>query len=126
MENANPPPTYNRHVLPARLRARSNQELHELHVISSFVDSRLENTPLVFPFPHSDNDLDDGEFLNELSEYENAGTLRRERIINSFDGDDLAFECMIGFRKLTAYLDPFLSMNIISRKAYNTIMVDGL
>ncbi|GJY64122.1 retrovirus-related pol polyprotein from transposon TNT 1-94 [Tanacetum coccineum] len=52
------------------------------------------NTPLVSPFPHSDNDSDDEEVLNELSEYENAGTLRRERIINSFDGDDLAFECI--------------------------------
>ncbi|GKC12425.1 hypothetical protein Tco_1009207 [Tanacetum coccineum] len=63
------------------------------------------DTPLVSPFPHSDNDSDDGEVLNELSEYENAGILRRER---------------------TAYLDPFLPMNIISRKAYNIIMVEGL
>ncbi|GJY70880.1 hypothetical protein Tco_0474583 [Tanacetum coccineum] len=69
---------------------------------------------------------DDEEVLNELSEYENARTLRRERIINSLDGDELAFECMIGFRKFTAYLDPFLPMNIISRKAYNKIMVDRL
>ncbi|GKC35214.1 hypothetical protein Tco_1047598 [Tanacetum coccineum] len=154
MENANPPPTNNRYVLPAALRARINQELHELHVITAFVDSRLESieqflnnfanqpnknnmnnlesddemvdTPLVSPFPHSDNDSDDEEVLNELCEYENAGTLPRERIINSSDGDDLAFECMIGFRKFTAYLDPFLPMNIISRKSYNTIMVDGL
>ncbi|GKD24283.1 hypothetical protein Tco_1230497 [Tanacetum coccineum] len=142
MENANPPPTNNRPVLPAALRARFNQELQELQKISAFVDSRLESierflnqfadqpnetnindpesddglvdTPLVSPFPHSDNDSDDEEVLNELSEYENAGTLRRERIINSFNGDDLAFECMIGFRKFTAYLDPFLPMNIIS------------
>ncbi|GJT46108.1 hypothetical protein Tco_0954823 [Tanacetum coccineum] len=134
--------------------AQIDQELHELHVISAFVDSRLESieqflnnfanqpnetnmnnlesddeavdTPLVSPFPHSDNDSDDGEVLNELTGYENAGTLHRERIINSLDGDDLAFECMIGFRKFTAYLYPFLPMNIISRKAYNTIMVKGL
>ncbi|GJS61225.1 hypothetical protein Tco_0656009 [Tanacetum coccineum] len=152
MENANPPPT--RHVLPAALRARFNHELHELHKISTFIDSRLESierflncfttqpnetnmndlesddgsvdTPLVSPFPHSDDDSDNEEVLMELSEYENAGTLRRERIINSFDGDDLAFQCMIGFRKFTAYLDPFLPMNIISRKAYNTIMVERL
>ncbi|GJU59868.1 hypothetical protein Tco_1237634 [Tanacetum coccineum] len=84
------------------------------------------DTPLVSPFPLSNNDSDDEEVLNELIEYENARTLRRERIINSFDRDDLAFECMIGFRKFTAYLDPFLPMNIISRKAYNTIMVEGL
>ncbi|GJX23231.1 hypothetical protein Tco_0227676 [Tanacetum coccineum] len=90
-----------------------------IHAISAFVKSYLESieqflnnfanqpnetnmnnlesndetgdTPLVSPFPYSDNDLDDGEVLNELTEYENAGTLRRERIINSLDGDDLAF-----------------------------------
>ncbi|GKA76853.1 hypothetical protein Tco_0783314 [Tanacetum coccineum] len=154
MENADPPPPNNRHVLPAALRARINQELHELKVISAFVDSRLESieqflnnfadqpnetnmnnletddesgeTPLVSPFPHSDNDSDDEEVLNELCEYENVGMLRREKAINSFDGDDLAFQCMIGFRKFTAYFDPFLPMNIITRKAYNTIMVEGL
>ncbi|GJX56502.1 hypothetical protein Tco_0286399 [Tanacetum coccineum] len=152
MENMNPPPT--RPVQPAALCARYNQELQELLNISAFVDSRLESIerflnrladqpnetsindlesddgsvdmPLVSPFPHSDNDSDDEEILNELSEYENIGTLRRERIINSFDGNDLAFECMIGFRKFTTYLDPFLLMIIISRKAYNTIMVDRL
>ncbi|GJS73964.1 hypothetical protein Tco_0706805 [Tanacetum coccineum] len=103
MENANPPPTNNLPVLPAALRARIDQEFHELHVISAFVDSRLESieqflnnfanqpnetnmnnlesddemgdTPLVSPFPHSDNDSDDGEVLNELIEYENAGAL---------------------------------------------------
>ncbi|GJR28384.1 hypothetical protein Tco_1104616 [Tanacetum coccineum] len=154
MENTNPPPTSNHPVLPVALRAQAIQELHELQQISAFVDSRLESierflnnftnqpnetnmndlesddesvdTPLVSPFPHSDNDSDDGEVLNELIEYENAETLSRERIINSFDGDDLTFQCMIGFRKFTAYLDPFLPMNIISRKAYNTIMVEGL
>ncbi|GJR11012.1 hypothetical protein Tco_0793664 [Tanacetum coccineum] len=89
-------------------------------------DDEMGDTPFVSPFPHSDNDSDDGEVLNELIEYENARTLSRERIINSLDGDDLSFECMIGFRKFTAYLDPFLPMNIISRKAYNTIMVKGL
>ncbi|GKA81119.1 hypothetical protein Tco_0787811 [Tanacetum coccineum] len=147
MENANPPSTNNRLVLPAALRAQAVQELHELQRISAFVDSRLESierflnnfanqpnetnmndlesddesvdTPLVSPFPH----LDDGEVLNELIEYANVGMLRREKAINSFDGDDLAFQCMIGFRKFVAYFDPFLPMNIITRKAYNTIMV---
>ncbi|GJU49003.1 hypothetical protein Tco_1218558 [Tanacetum coccineum] len=127
MENANPPPTNNHLILLAALRTLIDQELHELHAIFSFVDSRLErDRPLVSPFPHSDNDLDDGGVLNELIEYENAGTLCRERIINSLDGDDLAFKCMIGFRKFTAYLDPFLPMNIISHKAYNTIKAKGL
>ncbi|GJV25268.1 protein kinase-like domain, concanavalin A-like lectin/glucanase domain protein [Tanacetum coccineum] len=89
-------------------------------------DDELADIPLVSPFPHSDNDSDDGEVLNEMIEYENVGMLRRERAINSFDGDDLAFQCMIGFRKFVAYFDPFLPMNIITRKAYNTIMVEGL
>ncbi|GJZ88945.1 hypothetical protein Tco_0660727 [Tanacetum coccineum] len=107
MENVNPPPTNNRHILPVALRARIDQELYELHVISSFVDSLLESieqflndfanqpnetnmnnlesddeavdTTLVSSFPHSDNDSGDEEVLNELIEYENAGTLRLKR-----------------------------------------------
>ncbi|GJZ31394.1 hypothetical protein Tco_0786835 [Tanacetum coccineum] len=154
MENTNPPPPNNYPVLPAALHARIHQELHEPKVISTFVDSQLESikqflnnfadqpnetnmnnlktndesgeTPLVSPFPHSDNESDDEEVLNELYEYKNVGMLRREKAINSFDGDDLAFQYMIGFRKFTAYFDPFLPMNIITRKAYNTIMVEGL
>ncbi|GJV12174.1 putative reverse transcriptase domain-containing protein [Tanacetum coccineum] len=54
-------------------------------------DDELVDTPLVSPSPHSDNDSDDGEVLNESSEYENVGVLHRERIISSFEGDDLAF-----------------------------------
>ncbi|GKC59038.1 hypothetical protein Tco_1086636 [Tanacetum coccineum] len=84
------------------------------------------DTLLVSPFPHSDNDSDNGEVLNELIEYENVGMLHSEREINSFDEDDLAFQCMIGFRKFVAYFDPFLPINIITRKAYNTIMVEEL
>ncbi|GKG10425.1 hypothetical protein Tco_0341825, partial [Tanacetum coccineum] len=75
---------------------------------------------------HSDNDSDDSEVLNELIEYKNVGMLRREKLINSFDGDDRAFQYMIGFRKFVAYFDPFLPINIITRKAYNTIMVEEL
>nr|GEW53957.1 MAK10-like protein [Tanacetum cinerariifolium] len=84
------------------------------------------DTPLVSPFLHSDNDSDDGEVLNELSEYENVGMLCQEIEINSFDGDDLAFKYMIGFKKFVSYFDPFLPMNIITRKAYNTIMAEGI
>ncbi|GKE89589.1 hypothetical protein Tco_1567064 [Tanacetum coccineum] len=99
MENANPPPTNNHLVLLAALRAQAIQELYELQRILAFVESRLESierflnnfsnqpnetnmndlesddesidTPLVSPFPHSDNDSDDGDVLNELIEYEN-------------------------------------------------------
>ncbi|GJT61180.1 hypothetical protein Tco_1004713 [Tanacetum coccineum] len=96
MENANPPPTHP--VLPGALRARFNQELQELHKILTCVDSRLESIEYTsrLSFPHSDDDSDDEEVLNELSE------------------------------RFTAYLDPFLPMNISSRKASNTIMVDRL
>nr|GFA02796.1 hypothetical protein [Tanacetum cinerariifolium] len=154
MENVNLPPTNNRPVLPAALRTQAIQELHELQKISAFVDSRLESikrllndfvnqpnetntkdlesddelvdTPLVSPFPHSDNYSVDSKVLNKLIEYENVGMLRREKAINSFDRDDLAFQCMIRFKKFVAYFDPCLPMNIITRKAYNTIMVEGL
>ncbi|GKD03434.1 hypothetical protein Tco_1178408, partial [Tanacetum coccineum] len=89
-------------------------------------DDESVDTPLVYPFLDSDDDYDDGEVLKELEEYGNAGQLCRQRAINSFDGDDLAFQCMISFRKFVTYFDPFLPMNIITRKAYNTIMVEGL
>ncbi|GKB93912.1 hypothetical protein Tco_0980049 [Tanacetum coccineum] len=142
MENANPPPTNNCPVLPAALRAQAIQELYELQKILAFIDSRLEiierflndfanqpnetntndlesgdesvDTPLVSPFPHTDNDLDDDEVLNELIEYENVGMLRRERAINSFDRDDLAFECMIGFRKFNA------TLTLLTNEHYHT------
>ncbi|GJS64215.1 hypothetical protein Tco_0641960 [Tanacetum coccineum] len=95
MENANPPPTSNLPVLPATLRAQAVQELHELQRILAFVDSRLESierflhnfanqpnetnlndlefddelvdTPLVSPFPHLDNDSDDGSLSLTLT-----------------------------------------------------------
>nr|GFC05876.1 hypothetical protein [Tanacetum cinerariifolium] len=89
-------------------------------------DDESVDTPLVSPFPHSDNDSDDDEVLNELYEYRNVGIVRREKVINRSNGDDLAFPCMIGFRKFVAYFDLFLPMNIITCKAYNTIMVEGL
>ncbi|GKD51641.1 hypothetical protein Tco_1280617 [Tanacetum coccineum] len=123
MENTNPPPTNNPLVLPTVLRTKV---VKELQTILAYIDSRLENidqflndfknrpnkiniddpeledetvnTPLVSHFLDSDDDFDDGEVLSELEEYSNAGRFRRKKIINSFDGDDLAFYCMIGFR----------------------------
>ncbi|GJW93472.1 hypothetical protein Tco_0173144 [Tanacetum coccineum] len=84
------------------------------------------DAPLVSPFLDSDDELGDGEVLNELDEYGNAGSFYLNKIIISIDGDDLAFSCMIGFRKFVAYCDPFLPINIITHKAYNTIMVERL
>ncbi|GKB30639.1 hypothetical protein Tco_0870040 [Tanacetum coccineum] len=53
---------------------------NETNINNPESDDGLADTPLISPFPHSDNDSDDEEVLNELSEYENAGTLHRERI----------------------------------------------
>ncbi|GJS54080.1 hypothetical protein Tco_0627442 [Tanacetum coccineum] len=116
MENANPSVP----VPPNRLRARITQELNELR------DTESNDTPLGSPFLDTDEESDDGEVLNELNEYGNACNFYRNRMINSVDGNDLAFPCMIGFRKFVAYFDLFLPMNIVTRKAYNIIMVDGL
>ncbi|GJZ64621.1 hypothetical protein Tco_0621042, partial [Tanacetum coccineum] len=54
-------------------------------------DDESVDTPLVSHFLDSDEDSNDGEVLKELEEYGNAGQLCRQRAINSFDGDDLAF-----------------------------------
>ncbi|GJR20262.1 hypothetical protein Tco_0968789 [Tanacetum coccineum] len=89
-------------------------------------EDELIDTLPVSPFLDSNDESGDGEVLNELDEYGNAKIFYPNRIINSFDREDLAFPCMIGFRKFVAYFDPFLPMNIITRKAYNTIMVEGL
>ncbi|GKC32772.1 hypothetical protein Tco_1040066 [Tanacetum coccineum] len=109
-----------------RFLNRFTDQPNETYIDDSESDDGSVETPIISPFPQFDDDSDDEEVLNELSEHENVGTLGRERVINSLDGDDLAFQCMIGFRKFTAYLDPFLPMNIISPKAYKTIMVEGL
>ncbi|GJV45615.1 hypothetical protein Tco_1430151 [Tanacetum coccineum] len=68
------------------LKTASQTDMNDLESDDESVD-----TPLVSPFPHSDNDSDDGEVLNELSN-KNVGMLRREKAINNFDGDDLAFQ----------------------------------
>ncbi|GJV01793.1 hypothetical protein Tco_1335362 [Tanacetum coccineum] len=122
MENANLPLTKS---IERFLNNFANQP-NETNMNDFESDDESVDTPLVSPFPHSDNYSDDGEVLTELIEYENVGMLRREKAINSFDGDDLAFQCMIGFRKFVTYFDPFLLMNIITRKAYNTMLVEGL
>ncbi|GJY68335.1 hypothetical protein Tco_0471317 [Tanacetum coccineum] len=134
MENANPLPTNNPPVLPTALHVKNidqflngfTQQPNEINVDDFEPDDESVDTPLVYAFLDSDDDSDDGEVLNELEEYDNAGQLCRQRAINSLDGGDLAFQCMIGFRKFVAYFDLFLPMNILTRKVYNTIMVKGL
>nr|GEW88351.1 hypothetical protein [Tanacetum cinerariifolium] len=148
MENADPFV----HVPPNGLHTRITRELNELRAISAMINSHLKNidhariivppyeinmdnlesegeltnTPFISPFLDSDDGSDNGEVLNELDKYGNARNFYPNKIINSFDREDLAFLCMIGFRKFIAYFDPFLPMNIITRRAYNTILVEGL
>ncbi|GJW95380.1 hypothetical protein Tco_0175052 [Tanacetum coccineum] len=134
MENANPPLTNIPPVLPTALYVKNIDQFlngfaqppNEIDVAGFEPDNKSVDTPLDSPFLDSDGDSNDGEVLNELEEYDNTRKLCRQRAINSFNGDDLAFQYMIGFRKFVAYFDPFLPMNINTRKAYNTIMVEGL
>ncbi|GKA64076.1 hypothetical protein Tco_0763682 [Tanacetum coccineum] len=88
-------------------------------------DTESYETPLVSPFLDYDDESNEGEVISELNEYGNAVNFYRNKIINSFDGNNLAFPCMICFRKFVACFDPFFPMNIITRKAYNTIIVEG-
>ncbi|GJW86144.1 hypothetical protein Tco_0161484 [Tanacetum coccineum] len=55
-------------------------------------DNKSIDTPFVSPFLHSDDELDDGELLNELDEYGNTEFFYPNRIINSMDGENLAFQ----------------------------------
>ncbi|GKE23572.1 hypothetical protein Tco_1435084 [Tanacetum coccineum] len=107
VESVNPPSTNNPPILPNALHAKVVRELNELQTISAYIGFRLENidqflndfvnqpneinmddpepdaglvdTPLVSPFLDSDDDSYDGEVLNELEEYGNAGKLCRKR-----------------------------------------------
>nr|GEU98380.1 hypothetical protein [Tanacetum cinerariifolium] len=115
MENANPFVPFP----PNGLHVRITQELNELRAISTMINSYLDqppnnfmNTynviemddlesddgsvdiPLVSPFLDLDDESDNVEVLNDLDEYGNARNFYRNRIINSFDGEDLAFPCM--------------------------------
>ncbi|GJX12736.1 hypothetical protein Tco_0204494 [Tanacetum coccineum] len=73
MENVNPLPTNNRHVLPDVLRSierflnRFANQPNETSINDPESDDGLVDTPIVPPFPHSDNDSDDEEVLNRLS-----------------------------------------------------------
>nr|GEY83011.1 hypothetical protein [Tanacetum cinerariifolium] len=58
-------------------------------------EDELIVTPLVSPFLDSDDESDDSKVLNELDNYGNTRNFYPNRIINSFYGEDLAFQCMI-------------------------------
>ncbi|GJV48375.1 hypothetical protein Tco_1438587 [Tanacetum coccineum] len=73
--------------LPPSLAYTTLQQLDDLKSDNESID-----TPFVSPFLDLDDELDDGEVLNELDEYGNMGNFYPNRIINSMDGDDLAFQ----------------------------------
>ncbi|GKC44804.1 hypothetical protein Tco_1062526 [Tanacetum coccineum] len=57
-------------------------------------DDESIDRPLVSPFLDSDDESDDGDVPNELDEYGSEGKFYHNRIINSLDGEDLAFPCL--------------------------------
>nr|GEZ81327.1 hypothetical protein [Tanacetum cinerariifolium] len=104
-------------VPPNRLHARITQEINEFRAISAMIDSHLEN---IDHTPPNEIDLDDLESEDELID---------TPLISPFlDSNDESNdeEVLNDFRKFVAYFNPFLPVNIIMRKAYNTIMVEGL
>ncbi|GJU88308.1 hypothetical protein Tco_1300731 [Tanacetum coccineum] len=71
-------------IVTMKLMTRPNGvRLHETDMNNLESDDESVDTPLFSPFPHSDNDSDDGEVLNEMIEYENVGMLCRERAVMS-------------------------------------------
>nr|GEU75619.1 probable WRKY transcription factor 71 [Tanacetum cinerariifolium] len=89
-----------------------------------FIVSNVEyvDTPLVSYFLDSYDESDDGEVVNDI--YLNMEYFNIQ--IHKFSERDLAFHYLIGFRKFVAYFDLNLSVNIITRKFLNNIMVNQL
>jgi hypothetical protein len=116
VENENPPNLSPNHHFD------NNSELEE----SDHDDDRRASP---FYYSDSDEDLDDGDVINENRMEEEINPLRyvdpRTRIEcdSSFN---MQFPCKIGFKSFNAYLNSSLPMNIISRNEYNKIMVDEL
>jgi hypothetical protein len=115
-ENENPPnPSPNHHF-------DNNSELEE----SDHDDDRRASP---FYYSDSDEDLDDGDVINENRMEKEINPLKyvdpRTRIEcdSSFN---MQFPCKIGFKSFNAYLNSSLPMNIISRNEYNKIMVREL
>nr|GEV62896.1 actin-binding, cofilin/tropomyosin type [Tanacetum cinerariifolium] len=102
------------HVPPSRLHVRITQELNDLRAISTMIDSHL-GQPL--------NDCMNSYNIIEMDDLESDNGSVNTPLVSPFlDSED---ESMMA-KKFVAYFDPFLPMNIITRKAYNTIMVEGL
>ena len=87
-------------------------------------DTDHENGP--FYYSDSDEDLGDGEVVNDVRKEEEAYPIRYVDPRTKIEKDSLfnmQFPCKIGFRSFDAYFNSSLPMNIISRAEYNKIMV---
>jgi hypothetical protein len=116
VENENPPNLSSNHHFD------NNSEMEE----SDHDDDHRAST---FYYSDSDEDLDDGNVINENRMDNEVVPLRyvnpRTRIEND-NSFNMQFPCKIRFRSFDAYLNSSLPMNIISRSEYNKIMVDEL
>ncbi|GJT84983.1 hypothetical protein Tco_1066700 [Tanacetum coccineum] len=113
MENANPFV----HVPPNGLHVRITQELNELRAISAMIDSYLGQPLNNFINSHDVIEMDDLE--------SDDGSVDTPLVSPFLDSDDGEVLNELD-EKFVAYFDPFLPMNIITPKAYNTIIVEGL
>ncbi|GJR49212.1 hypothetical protein Tco_1399733 [Tanacetum coccineum] len=78
-------------------------------------DNESNDTPLSFPFLILMRSEMKGEVINELNEYENAGSFYRNRIINRVDGNDLAFPCMIVLEDIEEFIVSDMADVVIGR-----------
>ena len=115
-ENENPPNLSPNHHFD------NNSELEE----SDHDDDRRASP---FYYSDSDEDLDNGDVINEDRMEEEINPLRYVDPRTRIECDSsfiMQFPCKIGFKSFNAYLNSSLPMNIISRNEYTKIMVDEL
>ncbi|GJV71018.1 hypothetical protein Tco_1491013 [Tanacetum coccineum] len=83
------------HVPPEQLLNDFENSPDMFDMGNSKSDSESNDTSFISPFLDFDVESNDGEVINELIEYGGAGNFYYNKIINSIDGNDLAFPCMI-------------------------------
>jgi hypothetical protein len=104
---------------------------HHFDNNSKMEESDHDDDHRASPFYYSDSDenLDDGDVINENRMEEEMNPIRYDDPRTRIESDgsfNMQFPCKIGFRSFNAYLNSSLSINIISRSEYNKIMVDEL
>nr|GEV57988.1 MAK10-like protein [Tanacetum cinerariifolium] len=128
IENVNP---FGSPVPPNLPRDQVVQELDELVKNSVVINSRLENinhnqfiiTPPVSPEQLLNDFMSPFDFL-EVDDLESDFESKDTTLVSPFL--DSVVESDDGFRQLVAYFDHILTMNLITRKAFKTIMVKEL